>query len=198
MNIDFTKKPIIIFAGPSGVGKGTIEKFLFSDEELRLQLSCSATTRKPRVGEIDGVHYFFITKEDFLEKIKENKFLEYSFHFDNYYGTLYEEIDRIHAMNRIPFLEIETNGAKQILEKEAKKHDYQLITLFILPPTIKDLQERIIKRNTENEEAIQKRLIKAIEELKEKDLFKYHIVNDDPERAAREIKEIIINEIEKK
>ncbi|NES53687.1 guanylate kinase, partial [Escherichia coli] len=80
-------------------------------------LACSATTRKPRAGEVEGVHYFFISKEDFEKKINENAFLEYSYHFENYYGTLYAEIDRIHNLNKVPFLEIETNGAKQILSK---------------------------------------------------------------------------------
>ncbi|WP_027334641.1 guanylate kinase [Mycoplasmopsis felifaucium] len=191
-----SKKPIIIFAGPSGVGKGTIEQFLFNDKDLKLKLSCSATTRKPRIGEINGVHYFFISKDEFIQKIQNNEFLEYSFHFDNYYGTLYEEIDRIHSLNMIPFLEIETNGAKQILEKEASLDNYRLITLFILPPTLDDLKQRILNRNSEDDASIQKRLDKAIEEMNEKYLFKHHIINDDADRAAKEIKDIILQEIE--
>ncbi|WP_338822469.1 guanylate kinase [Mycoplasmopsis felifaucium] len=190
-----SKKPIIIFAGPSGVGKGTIEQFLFNDKDLRLKLSCSATTRKPRIGEINGVHYFFISKDEFIQRIQNNEFLEYSFHFDNYYGTLYEEIDRIHSLNMIPFLEIETNGAKQILEKEASLENYRLITLFILPPTLDDLKQRILNRNSEDDASIQKRLDKAIEEMNEKNLFKHHIINDDADRAAKEIKDIILQEI---
>ncbi|WP_373422732.1 guanylate kinase [Mycoplasma tauri] len=190
------KKTIIIFTGPSGVGKGTIEKFLFDAKELRLAFSCSATTRKPRIGEIDKVHYLFISKSNFEQKIKDNKFLEYSYHFDNYYGTLYEEIDRIHADNKVPFLEIETNGAKQILEKESVLQNYNLLTFFILPPTIDDLKQRILNRNTESEDSINKRLDKAIAEINDKHLFKHIIINDDANKAASEIIKIIKEEVE--
>ncbi|VEU75488.1 guanylate kinase [Mycoplasmopsis maculosa] len=198
MNIDFNKKPIVIFTGPSGVGKGTIEKILFEDEELRLKLSCSATTRKPREGEVNGIHYFFISKEEFKSKIDSNSFLEYSFHFDNYYGTLFEEIDRIHNSNKIPFLEIETNGAKQILKNVLTNKQYKIITLFLLPPSIEELKSRIENRNTENDEAIQKRLLKAEEEISDSNIFQYKIINDDALKAAKDIKRIILNEIEKK
>ncbi len=91
------KKPIIIFAGPSGVGKGTIEKYLFEDKEPKATLRLVLPQQEVlEPGEIDGIHYFFITKNDFENKIAENAFLEYSYHFENYYGTLYAEIDRIH------------------------------------------------------------------------------------------------------
>lgn len=187
-------KPIIIFVGPSGVGKGTIEKTLFGFKELNLQFSVSMTTRMPREGEINGSHYFFTSKEDFLDKIKNNKLIEYSYHFDNYYGTLYSEIDRIHANNGVPFLEIETNGAKLILANEQNKK-YQIITFFILPPSLEELEKRIVGRKTEDVNSIKKRLQKAQEEISEKDLFKYHIINEDPVHAAKEIRDIILNEL---
>ncbi|OAB48941.1 guanylate kinase [Mycoplasmopsis gallinarum] len=189
------KKLIIIFTGPSGVGKGTIEKILFNQKDLRLQLSCSATTRKPREGEIDGQHYFFITKAQFEESIKNHELLEYSFHFDNYYGTLFREIDRIHASNNIPFLEIETEGAKQILLNPINHEKYKILTFFVSPPTIEDLKNRIKNRNTEDEAAILKRLQKAEQEITDKNHFKYEIINDIPERAAEEIRNILKNEI---
>lgn len=189
------KKLIIIFTGPSGVGKGTIEKILFNQKDLRLQLSCSATTRKPREGEIDGQHYFFITKAQFEESIKNQELLEYSFHFDNYYGTLFREIDRIHASNNIPFLEIETEGAKQILLNPINHEKYKILTFFVSPPTIEDLKNRIKNRNTEDEAAILKRLQKAEQEIADKNHFKYEIINDIPERAAEEIRNILKNEI---
>ncbi|MGY5139731.1 guanylate kinase [Mycoplasmopsis gallinarum] len=189
------KKLIIIFTGPSGVGKGTIEKILFNQKDLRLQLSCSATTRKPREGEIDGQHYFFITKAQFEESIKNHELLEYSFHFDNYYGTLFREIDRIHASNNIPFLEIETEGAKQILLNPINHEKYKILTFFVSPPTIEDLKNRIKNRNTEDEAAILKRLQKAEQEIADKNHFKYEIINDIPERAAEEIRNILKNEI---
>ncbi|MGP1451798.1 MAG: guanylate kinase [Metamycoplasmataceae bacterium] len=190
-------KPIIIFTGPSGVGKGTIEQLLFTYPELKLMFSCSATTRKPRTGEINGEHYHFISKEEFLKKIDNNEFLEYSFHFDNYYGTLYSEIDKIHAKNGVPFLEIETNGAKQILQKISNNKDYNLITIFVLPPSIDELEKRIIKRNSESEESLKKRIEKAQNELKEAHLFRYRVISDDVERSALEVKSIILKEIDK-
>ncbi|MGV2392476.1 UNVERIFIED_CONTAM: guanylate kinase [Campylobacter lari] len=196
MNTNSKKQPIVIFTGPSGVGKGTIEKTLFEDEKLRLQLSCSATTRNPREGEINGKHYFFISKEEFLNKIDSNSFIEYSFHFDNYYGTLYSELDSIHSYNKIPFLEIETNGAKQILENPHNHKKYKLITIFVLPPTIDELRSRIINRKTETPDAINKRLIKAQDEINDANLFKYQIINDDAIRAAYEIRDVILKEIE--
>ncbi|UUM19246.1 guanylate kinase [Mycoplasma sp. 1018B] len=188
-------KPIVIFTGPSGVGKGTIENFLFNYDDLRLAFSVSATTRKPRQGEIDGVNYFFISKDNFKEKINKNELLEYSFHFDNFYGTLYSEIERIHNANNIPFLEIETHGAKQILAIPNIEKKYNIITFFVSPPSFEDLKSRIWNRNTETNEAIESRLLKAKEELEERKYFKNQIINDIPERAALEIRNLILKEI---
>ncbi|UUM19696.1 MULTISPECIES: guanylate kinase [unclassified Mycoplasma] len=190
-------KPIIIFTGPSGVGKGTVERLLFDFEELNLYLSCSATTRKPREGEINGIHYHFISTEEFRDKIKSRKFLEFSYHFNNYYGTLYSELDKIHAKNRVPMLEIETRGAKQVIEKllESNEHNYNLITIFLAPPSVDELKNRIINRGTETEEVIKARLDKATEEINESSIFKYTIINDVPERAADEIRTILHKEL---
>ncbi|UUD36410.1 guanylate kinase [Mycoplasmopsis citelli] len=190
-------KPIIIFTGPSGVGKGTVERLLFDFEELNLYLSCSATTRKPREGEINGIHYHFISVDDFRHKIKSRKFIEFSYHFNNYYGTLYSELDKIHAKNRVPMLEIETRGAKQVIEKLLKnnEHNYNLITIFLAPPSVEELKKRIINRGTETSEVIKARLQKASEELNEANIFKYTIINDIPERAAEEIRNILHKEL---
>ncbi|QBF34780.1 guanylate kinase [Mycoplasmopsis phocirhinis] len=196
MNINsYKKKPIIIFTGPSGVGKGTIEQILFKNEELKFKLSVSVTTRQPRLGEKDGVHYFFITKDKFEQKIANNELLEYNYHFDNYYGTLFSEIDNIHNQNKIPFLEIETLGTKKILENKENHVKYNIITVFILPPSFEELKNRIIGRNTETKDSINKRLLKASEELKESKIFKYNVINDDPHRAALEIKNILMKEL---
>ncbi|VEU70274.1 guanylate kinase [Mycoplasmopsis glycophila] len=193
------KNPIIIFSGPSGVGKGTIERLLFNFDELNLSLSCSATTRKKREGELDGVHYHFIDVDEFRDKIKKFKFLEFSYHLGNYYGTLYSELDRIHKKHKVPMLEIETGGAKQVIAKlmdSKNREKYNLITIFVLPPSIEELKRRIINRGSEDDETLKLRLLKAEKELAECDIFKYQIINDEPNRAAEEIRSILHKELQ--
>ncbi|QKX41357.1 guanylate kinase [Metamycoplasma hominis] len=188
-------KKLIIFTGPSGVGKGTIEKPLFEDKSLKLKLSVSMTTRLPREGEIDGVHYYFVSKDTFNSCLAENKLIEYSMHFDNYYGTLYSEIERISEQGKIPFLEIETNGAKQILEYYKKRNRLdEICSIFLMPPSYGELRKRIEGRNTETEDLIIKRMKKAKEEIGYSTIFHHVIVNDDLNVALEEIKEIIRSE----
>ncbi|MBN4083790.1 guanylate kinase [Mycoplasma sp. CSL10137] len=192
--------PIIIFSGPSGVGKGTIERLLFEFDELNLSLSCSATTRKPRNGELNGVHYYFLDVDTFRDKIKNRKFIEFSYHLNNYYGTLYSELDKIHNKNKIPMLEIETTGVRQIINKlshHSFNNKYKLITIFVAPPSMEDLRRRILIRGSENSKTLKDRLLKAEIEVSEADeLYKYKIINDIPERAANEIREILHKELE--
>ncbi|WP_435129251.1 guanylate kinase [Mycoplasma sp. 6243] len=192
------KQSIIIFSGPSGVGKGTIERLLFDFDELNLSLSCSATTRMPRNGELNGIHYYFLDVETFRNHIRSRKFVEFSYHLNNYYGTLYSELDKIHKKNKVPFLEIETTGAKQIISKFssgelAKK--YNLITIFVSPPSISDLRKRILGRGTENSQTLKERLAKSELELAESHIFRYKVINDIPERAAEEIRSILHREL---
>ncbi|WP_371246330.1 guanylate kinase [Mycoplasmopsis agassizii] len=193
------KKKIVIFVGPSGTGKGTVEEILFKDKSLNLEFSISATTRKKRVGEIEGKHYFFIDKKQFEEGIKTDQFLEYDHHLGNYYGTLWSEIDRIHQANKIPFLEIETEGVKFIMNMRDKnpKWDFDYLSIFLKPPSIDELRQRILNRKSEDEESIKIRLKKAEDELKEIDKYRFTVVNDDAERAAKEIADIIKKEAEK-
>lgn len=190
----FNKK-LIIFCGPSGVGKGTIERYLFNNSELKLSLSISVTSRLPREGEIEGVHYFFISKEDFKEKIRENKLIEYSKHFNNYYGTLKEQVDKIIANGSIPLLEIETNGARKIIEENEITNEYDIISIFVHAPDMKELENRIRNRNTESEDSIRLRLEKAKSEIRESGLFQYHVTNHTPQQAASEIVKIILKHI---
>ncbi|MDJ1645840.1 guanylate kinase [Mycoplasma phocimorsus] len=190
-----SNKMLIIFCGPSGVGKGTIERYLFNNKQLKLALSISVTSRLPREGEIEGIHYFFISKEEFKQKIRDNKLIEYSKHFNNYYGTLKEQVDTIITNGSIPFLEIETNGARKIIEENEITNEYDIISIFVHAPDMKELESRIRNRNTESEENIRLRLEKAKSEIGESGLFQYHVTNHTPEQAANEISKIIIKHI---
>ncbi|AXE61049.1 guanylate kinase [[Mycoplasma] phocae] len=191
-------KKLIIFTGPSGVGKGTVEKILFNQKDLKLKLSVSMTTRQPREGEVDGIHYYFVSKETFNACLTDNRLIEYSMHFDNYYGTLYSEIDRICEQGKIPFLEIETNGAKQILDYYKKMgRQNEVCSIFLMPPSFTELEKRIEGRNTETEDLIAKRLSKAQEEIAFSTLFQHVVINDDVEEAAAKIREIILKEFKK-
>ncbi|TPD99584.1 guanylate kinase [Metamycoplasma equirhinis] len=185
-------KKLIIFTGPSGVGKGTVEKVLFDNPKLKLKLSVSMTTRSPREGEVDGVHYYFVSKETFTACLKEHKLIEYSLHFDNYYGTLYSEIDRICEQGKIPFLEIETNGAKQIIDFYKKNNkENEICSIFLMPPSFNELEKRIEGRNTETPEVIAQRLKKAEEEIKISEIFQHVVINDSVETTAKRISKII-------
>ena len=186
------KNKLIIFTGPSAVGKASIEKELFQNEELKLQLSISATTRKPREGEIDGMHYYFISSKEFDEKIKNNDFIEWNEHFSNKYGTLKSEITRIQKLNKIPFIEVEVIGAKNIINDYK---DESIISIFIAPPSIEDLEKRMINRATETKEQIQERLCRVEKELGYKHIFDFVIINDEIKIASKKIKKIIQSEI---
>lgn len=185
---------IILITGPSGVGKGTIEKELLKDEKLNLVFSVSATTRLQRDGEINGIHYFFINKEEFQLLIKEDKFLEYNNHFDHYYGTLISEVEEKLAQNKNVLIEVETNGAVNIINKlKQQNRESDLISIFIVPPSMEELESRIRNRQSETEEQIKKRLNRAEEEMKCKLYFQHIIKNDNINIATKEIKEIIEN-----
>ncbi|QJG66886.1 guanylate kinase [Mycoplasma phocoenae] len=188
-------KKIIIFTGPSGVGKGTVEKHLFKDIALKLKLSVSATTRQPRNGEEDGIHYYFISKEEFEQHIAQNNLLEYSHHFNNYYGTLFSELDRISSEGYIPFLEVETNGALQILNNYKENNiEGKIISIFVMPPSYKELKRRITERGSETPETIELRMEKAFDEIMHASFFQYTVINETVEDAYKQIKAIIEKE----
>ncbi|MBN3534431.1 guanylate kinase [Mycoplasma procyoni] len=184
---------LVILAGPSGVGKGTIEKILFDDKQLNLKFSVSATTRKIREGEKDGIHYYFITKEDFQKRIDNQEFIEWNEHFNNRYGTLQSEIVNIHNAGFLPFLEVETIGALNVMQyyKDRNMED-SVISIFLAPPSMEELKRRILNRGTEDIEEIYIRIAKAEQEMMEIEKFKYVVINETPEQAAKEIKEIIL------
>lgn len=182
------KGKFIVISGPSGVGKGTICNRIIND--VNAWYSVSSTTRSPREGEVDGVNYYFISKEEFKKQIDEGKFLEYNIYNDNYYGTSKDVVlEKINQGMNV-FSEIDVNGAHNI-----KKIFPDALLLYIAPPSIDVLRERLIGRGTESIDKINQRLKIAEKELQEIDFYDYVVVNDDLDRACEEVKKIILNEI---
>lgn len=178
---------LVVLSGPSGVGKGTIAKRLVKSEES-FELSISCTTRKPRRGEKDGRDYFFISHEAFREKIEKKGLLEYSEHFENYYGTPRDFVmQKLESKDII--LEIDVNGGLNV-----KKSFPNAVLIMILPPSREEVRQRLLKRNTESIEKIENRLNRMDFELSKKDEYDYAVINDDLEKTVEEIRQIIIQE----
>ncbi|MCQ2794510.1 MAG: guanylate kinase [Bacilli bacterium] len=184
------KKPglLVIIAGPSGVGKGTVRKEVMHDRTLNLVFSISLTTRPKRVGEKNGVDYHFVSRKDFLAAIKNHDLLEYNQYVGHYYGTSKSQIEKVRRQGKNVMLEIDVNGAKNV--KKAFPAS-EVLSFFIVPPSLKELAKRIKGRSTENASTIKKRLAKARVELKLKNRFDYVVINDKVDRAAKEIRQII-------
>ena len=179
----------IVISGPSGVGKGTICDRLI--KELNAWYSVSMTTRGIREGEIDGVNYYFVSKDEFLNRIKEGKLLEYNIYNDNYYGTPKDKVLEKLEQGINVFSEIDVNGARNI-----KNIFSDALLIYIAPPSIDILRERLLGRGTEDIETIEKRLRIAEEELKMIDFYDYVVVNDDLEEAISKVRNIICNELD--
>ena len=179
---------LIVVSGPSGAGKGTICKEII-DKRDDVFVSISATTRAPRNGEVHGVNYFFTEKESFEKKIESNEFLEYAQVFDNYYGTPKQYvIDMIDQGNNV-LLEIDIQGALQI-----KKMYPAGVFIFIFPPSMKELKNRIVKRGSETEETLNKRFGMAIKEMEYVKDYDYYIINDNLDEAVNTMDAIIAAE----
>ncbi|WP_031488936.1 guanylate kinase [Ureaplasma canigenitalium] len=185
---------LIVFSGPSGVGKHTILQQILNKEDLNLAYSVSMTTRPMRDGEVNGVDYYFVSHNQFDQAIKNGDLIEWAEFVHNKYGTPKKEVDRLRNLGKHVILEIEVVGALQVLE-EFKDDD--LLSIFLLPPSLEELRNRLNKRNTETKEIIEKRIIKAEKEIGVKDKYMYNIINDTPERAAAELEEIIRYEVNK-
>lgn len=183
---------LIILSGPSGVGKGTLRKEIVKDTSLNLGYSISMTTREPREGEKDGVDYYFVKEDDFLRDIEDDNFLEYAKFVGHYYGTPKYKVDEMRNKGINVILEIEINGAKQVM---SKVKDDGVISFFLMPPNFEALENRIRNRRTEPEDVIQERLNKGRKEMTMTESYDYIIINDDLIRAANEIKSIISNKI---
>ena len=178
--------PVVVVTGTSGAGKGSIERILL-ERIPDLELAVSATTRDRRPSEVNGHHYWFISDEEFDRKLEEKGFLEYiTFPWGQRSGTLRSEIDRIRARGRIPLLDLETDGARYVQEKLP-----EAVTIFVTAPTFEELERRLRARATESAGEIGERLDLAREQLSEADLFDHVIVNDDLQRAAGEVEEIV-------
>ena len=182
------KGKLFVYAGASGVGKGTIMKELLKRNET-IKLSVSATTRSPREGEVHGREYFFVTKDKFEEMINNNGFLEYAQYCDNYYGTPKDYVEEQLEKGYNVFLEIELQGAQNVLKLRP-----DVVSIFILPPSVEELERRLRDRGTETEEAILKRLSQAKVEMDHAKMYQYTVINDDLEKAIEEVLDIVRKE----
>ncbi len=181
---------LIIYSGPSGVGKGTVRENFIHDKELNLIYSISMTTRKPRVGELEGVDYFFVSQDCFNKALENEEFLETATFVGNSYGTPKTYVEKMRNQGFNVLLEIEVEGAKQIM-----KNNQDNLSIFLVPPSLEELEKRIRARQTESEEVIQKRLKKASNELEVVTEYDYTVVNTTPEEAAQRIRKIIKDNI---
>jgi guanylate kinase len=153
------------------------------------------TTRSKRPGEVNGSDYFFVTKYQFKNAIKNGEMLEYATYIDNYYGTPNKPVERLRKLGKNVLLEIEANGALQVMGYAKQKNDDKIITIFISPPSINELKKRLINRKTENLKVINKRIEQAKWEMSLIHLYKYNIINDKPELARDRLRKILMNEI---
>ncbi|WP_144500042.1 guanylate kinase [Bacillus pumilus] len=180
---------LIVLSGPSGVGKGTVRQAIFSQEDTKFEYSISVTTRKPREGERNGVDYFFKSREEFEHMIENKKLLEWAEYVGNYYGTPVDYVEQTLSEGKDVFLEIEVQGALQVREAFPEG-----LFIFLAPPSLSELQNRIITRGTESEELIRNRMDAAKEEIEMMDAYDYVVENDDVELACERIKAIVLAE----
>lgn len=177
---------LLIFSAPSGSGKTTIVNHLLKTFDT-LSFSISATSREQRPDEVDGVNYYFLTPDEFRQKIEENAFVEWEEVYPNqYYGTLKSELERIWALNQHVIFDVDVVGGIKI----KRKYPEQSLSVFVKPPSVEALEERLLSRKTESEEALKRRIAKAEQELKYQDQFDLLLINDDLQQAKQEAVEI--------
>ncbi len=179
---------LIVMSGPSGVGKSSIRKALF-EKVNNFVFSVSATTRAPRNGEKHGVDYYFISEKDFKAKLENNEFLEWNYFVGNYYGTLFEEVERLRRTGKNVMVEIDVNGALM-----ARNVLTDAIYIFIAPPTKADLISRLKQRGTETDERISERIEKAKNEFKCADKYDYIVINSEISKTVETLQAIVLAE----
>lgn len=184
------KGVLTVISGFSGSGKGTVVGKMVDSYDYAL--SISATTRKPRTGDVDGVHYFFLTKEEFEGRIKDNGFLEWAEYVGNYYGTPKDYVEKMLSEGKNVILEIEMQGGLKV-----KEQCPEAVLIFMVPPSAKELKNRLINRGTEDMETINRRLMRASEEIEYIDDYDYIVINEDIDECAGAIHRIIQNEHKK-
>lgn len=180
---------LIILSGPSGVGKGTVRAAIFKDNKFNYVYSVSATTRQSRPGEVDGVDYYFVSKEQFKQYIEEDALLEYAEYVGNYYGTPIQKIEENLAAGNDVFLEIEVQGALKVRQRMPEG-----IFIFLAPPSLDELKSRITGRGTDREDVILERMQMAKEEIEMMQHYDYVVVNDTVEHAVDKVNAIIQSE----
>lgn len=182
-----SKGKLIVVSGPSGVGKGTVLKAMMA-KKPGMAFSVSATTRAPRPGEEDGKDYYFVTRERFEQMIAEDGFLEYDNHASNYYGTPRQQMEEKRSNGHV-LLDIEPNGAMAV-----KKAEPNAVLVFIMPPSMEELEHRLRGRGDTSEEQIQMRMERAVWEMEQRFWYDHVVLNDDAQRCAAEILELIDGE----
>ena len=185
---NISKGFVFVISAPAGTGKTTLVRML-AQEFPCIYESVSCTTRPPRPGEIDGKDYCFLSKKEFEEKIRQGDFLEYAEVFGYHYGTSRTHVDEQQEMGKHVFLVIDTQGAMQL-----KKKRFSAVYIFLSPPSIEELRERLVKRQTENMEVIEKRLSWANAEIEMMQNYDYHIINDNLAQAYIILRSIVIAE----
>ena len=186
------KGVLFVVSGPSGVGKGTVNKRLFEEFGSAVAFSVSATTRGPREGEVNGREYFFISRQEFEKRVANNEFLEHAEYAGNCYGTPRDYVLSLLQRGVSVILEIDVQGAMQV-----KRRMPESVSVFILPPSFEELEHRLRGRGTETPEKIERRLAAAKAEMARAPEYDYQIVNDDLDAAYARLREIFILETEK-
>ncbi|WP_079529791.1 guanylate kinase [Halobacillus hunanensis] len=179
---------LFILSGPSGVGKGTVRKALF-EQSTNLRYSISMTTREPREGEVDGIDYFFKSRAEFETLIEKRQLIEHAEYVGNYYGTPKQYVEDTLNEGKDVFLEIEVQGALKVRENFPEG-----VFVFLIPPSLEELKDRIVNRGTETEDKVKNRLLAAKEEIEMMDAYDYVVVNDRVDHAVGKIQSIVASE----